>query len=157
MTYQESRALERNDIETLSAITEVNESGELVNPTLEYNQVAAKGISNKGTARATGINYGDYAISTEENSGGGEATTSTTKTRPPSDIRLKENIYEVDVSPSGIKIYEFKYIDGVDRYRGVMAQDLLEIDSKHPAVSTNENGFYVVDYNLLDVNMEKIS
>ena len=157
MTYQESRALERNDIETLSAITEVNESGELVNPTLEYNQVAAKGISNKGTARATGINYGDYAISTEENSGGGEATTSTTKTRPPSDIRLKENIYEVDVSPSGIKIYEFKYIDGVDRYRGVMAQDLLEIDSKHPAVSTDDNGFYVVDYDLLDVNMEKIS
>ena len=38
-----------------------------------------------------------------------------------------------------------------------MAQDLLEIDSKHPAVSTNENGFYVVDYDLLDVNMEKIS
>lgn len=74
-----------------------------------------------------------------------------------SDIRLKENIYEVDVSPSGIKIYEFKYIDGVDRYRGVMAQDLLEIDSKHPAVSTDNNGFYVVNYGLLDVNMEKIS
>ena len=74
-----------------------------------------------------------------------------------SDIRLKENIYEVDVSPSGIKIYEFKYIDGVDRYRGVMAQDLLEIDSKHPAVSTDSKGFYVVDYGLLDVNMEKIT
>mgnify|MGYP001338228415 CR=1 FL=1 len=74
-----------------------------------------------------------------------------------SDIRLKENIYEVDVSPSGIKIYEFKYIDGVDRYRGVMAQDLLEIDSKHPAVSTDNNGFYVVNYGLLDVDMEKIS
>ena len=69
MTYQESRALERNDIENLSAITEVNEKGELVNPTLAYDQVADKGITNKGTARATGINYGDYAIKTEEDSG----------------------------------------------------------------------------------------
>ena len=73
MTYQESRALERNDIENLSAITELTDGGELVNPTLAYDQVADKGITNKGTARATGINYGDYAISTEENSGSGGA------------------------------------------------------------------------------------
>ena len=66
MTYQESRALERNDIENLSAITELNDKGELVNPSLGYDQIADKGITNKGTARATGINYGDYSITTGE-------------------------------------------------------------------------------------------
>ena len=70
MTYQEARALERNDVENLSRITAINESGELVNPTLAYDQIADKGITNKGTARATGINYGDYAIKTEQSNGG---------------------------------------------------------------------------------------
>ena len=65
MTYQESRALERNDIENLSGITMNTDTGELLdNPSLEYNQISDKGISNKGTSRATGINYGDYAIKT---------------------------------------------------------------------------------------------
>lgn len=66
MTYQESRSLERNDIDNLSSIVEINDKGELVNPSLGYDQVADKGITNKGTARATGINYGDYSITTEE-------------------------------------------------------------------------------------------
>ena len=72
MTYQESRALERNDIENLSAITELNNKGELVNKTLRYDQVADKGITNKGTARATGINYGDYSITTEVDASTGD-------------------------------------------------------------------------------------
>ena len=65
MTYQESRARERNDIENLSGITMNTDTGELLdNPSLEYNQISDKGISNKGTSRATGISYGDYTVKT---------------------------------------------------------------------------------------------
>ena len=126
-----------------------NSSGTLTNRLL-IGATVSKDAGNNSSQSGVKIDGDIYA--TADISADGDVAASLA-----SDIRLKENIYEVDVSPSGIKIYEFKYIDGVDRYRGVMAQDLLEIDSKHPAVSTDDNGFYVVDYDLLDVNMEKIS
>ena len=43
-----------------------------------------------------------------------------------SDVRLKENITKVGNSPSGINIYEWNYIGNKQRYRGVMAQEILE-------------------------------
>ena len=73
-----------------------------------------------------------------------------------SDIRVKENIEFTGLSNSGLKIYEFDYIDKPGRYQGVMAQDLLEINSHHPAVVTDENGHYSVDYNYIDVEFKKI-
>ena len=69
-----------------------------------------------------------------------------------SDIELKENIEHVGVSPSGLNIYEWNYIDNTrQRYRGVIAQDVL---TKLPnAVAEMDNGYLGVDYNQIDVNM----
>lgn len=67
-----------------------------------------------------------------------------------SDRRKKRNIKFLGYSPAGIAKYSFQYINGDEKiYHGVMAQELL---LSHPeAVITDENGFYRVDYSLLDV------
>ena len=67
-----------------------------------------------------------------------------------SDVRLKENIKRTGKSPSGIPIYEFNYIGDNARYSGAMAQDLLGTNS----VSMHESGFYMVDYDGIDVDMK---
>ena len=67
-----------------------------------------------------------------------------------SDIRLKEDIELVGKSPSGINIYEFKYIDGPSRYQGVIAQEV-------PEVSFEVDGYLAVDYDKLDVDFKKIN
>jgi hypothetical protein len=69
-----------------------------------------------------------------------------------SDARLKENIDRVGSSKSGIPIYEFNYIGDNNRYSGAMAQDLLGTN----AVSVHESGFYMVDYNSIDIDMKLI-
>ena len=70
-----------------------------------------------------------------------------------SDIKLKENIEEVGVSPDGYKIYEFNYKGFKDRWRGAMAQDVVK---KNPmAVSIHDN-YLTVDYSKIDVNMELV-
>ena len=88
--------------------------------------------------------------------------TSTTQTAPSgqgagpmaSDVRLKENIIKVGYSPSGINIYEWNYIGKPQRYRGVMAQEILE---RHPeAVALQPDGYMSVYYGKIDVNMEMV-
>ena len=71
-----------------------------------------------------------------------------------SDIRLKENIERTGTSPSGIPMYEFNYVGDENRYSGTMAQDIIGINPD--AVSTHESGYYMVDYNSIDINMELI-
>ena len=71
-----------------------------------------------------------------------------------SDVRLKENITKVGNSPSGINIYEWNYIGKSQKYRGVMAQEILEL---HPeAVTMCPNGFLGVYYGKIDVKMEVV-
>ena len=66
-----------------------------------------------------------------------------------SDIRLKENIIKVGNSPSGINIYEWNYKGNTQRYRGVMAQEILE---RHPeAVALQPDGYMSVYYGNIDV------
>ena len=67
-----------------------------------------------------------------------------------SDASLKENIKRTGKSPSGIPIYEFNYIGDNARYSGAMAQDLLGTNS----VSMHKSGFYMVDYDSIDVDMK---
>ena len=74
-----------------------------------------------------------------------------------SDMRLKTDISLVGHSELNIPIYDFKFKDDLSIiYRGVMAQDLIgtEHDS---AVLTDPDGFYSVDYRLIDVDFETIS
>ena len=71
-----------------------------------------------------------------------------------SDVKLKENIIKVGNSPSGINVYEWNYIGKSQRYRGVLAQELLE---SHPeAVAMCPNGFLGVYYGKIDVKMEAV-
>ncbi len=72
---------------------------------------------------------------------------------PTSDIKLKENIEQVGVSPDGHKIYEFNYIGFKDRWRGAMAQDVVKIN---PMAVEIHNGHLTVDYSKIDVNMELV-
>ena len=85
----------------------------------------------------------------------GAASIATAKISPStSDIRLKEKIERVGTSPSGIPIYEFNYKGQPFRYRGAMAQDLLET---HPEAVGTRDGHYTVDYNMIDVDMVQIN
>ena len=73
----------------------------------------------------------------------------------PSDIRLKENIIYLRKSLSGIPIYKFNYIGKSTTYEGTMAQDLSKLGFNQ-AVIKNSNGYYSVNYNLIDINMRKV-
>lgn len=68
-----------------------------------------------------------------------------------SDIRLKENIVPVG-SVEGFPVYEFSYKGFPDRYRGVMAQDVLELK---PEAVQEIDGYLAVDYRQLPVQFSK--
>ena len=69
-----------------------------------------------------------------------------------SDIRLKENINKTGVSESGIPIYTFNYKGEDQLWSGTMAQDLLGMGINN-AVTIMDNGYYGVDYSMIDVDM----
>jgi len=61
-----------------------------------------------------------------------------------SDVRLKDDIRQVDTMPTGEGVYLFTYKGEDTVYRGVMAQ---EVAGNYPeAVFEAENGFLAVDY-----------
>ena len=71
-----------------------------------------------------------------------------------SDRRLKKDIKLLGLSPSGIKIYSFKYIDssiGKGVYQGVMSDEIPQ-----EAVVKHASGYDMVDYSKLDVEFIKI-
>lgn len=70
-----------------------------------------------------------------------------------SDIRLKENIELVD-TVDGVNVYEFDYINKPGRYRGVMAQEVIQ---HKPEAIRWQDGFMKVIYDLLPVNMEVVA
>ena len=71
-----------------------------------------------------------------------------------SDIRMKENIKQVNWMPNGLPVYtyeykpEFKDIAGHGQYVGVMAQDVEMVQPE--AVITNANGYKMVNYGVLN-------
>ena len=71
-----------------------------------------------------------------------------------SDKRLKKNIKFKSKSKSGLNIYEFEYNWSPERYTGVIAQDIKKI--KPSAISENIFGHLMVDYNQIDVTMERV-
>ncbi len=73
-----------------------------------------------------------------------------------SDISLKENLVLVDKSPSGINIYEFNYIGQEERYRGIVAQELIGTQFES-ALSKDLDGKYSVNYTMIDVEFKKIN
>lgn len=73
---------------------------------------------------------------------------------PPSDRRLKKNIQNIGISPSGLNIYSFEYKDkvfGNGLWQGVMSDEI-----PLNAVVKHKDGFDRVDYSLLDVEFKQI-
>ena len=69
-----------------------------------------------------------------------------------SDSRLKENI-EFVRTENNINVYTWNYVwDQINRHTGVMAQELLTTEYKH-AVTTDKNGYYMVNYNKLPITI----
>ena len=61
-----------------------------------------------------------------------------------SDRRLKTNVEIVGQLPSGLTVYEFDYIWGGERQRGVMAQEVIHV--LPDAVVVGDDGYMMVDY-----------
>jgi hypothetical protein len=73
-----------------------------------------------------------------------------------SDMRLKHNIAKVGLSLSGIPIYNFSYIGDNTIYQGTMAQDLISMGYNNAVTIDNKSGYYMVDYDQIDVDMTTI-
>jgi hypothetical protein len=72
---------------------------------------------------------------------------------PPSDVRLKTDIEQVGTTVYGLPLYHFRYKTGVERFEGVMAQDVLKV--MPDAVRTGEDGHYRVNYARLGIRMSR--
>lgn len=71
-----------------------------------------------------------------------------------SDRRMKENIVRVGEDPRGFGLYEFNYLGGEQRYRGVMADEIEPI--MPDAVVYDDLGFASVNYPMIGVEMEAV-
>lgn len=61
-----------------------------------------------------------------------------------SDRRLKHDIKRIGTLENGIPVYRFKFIGEPGEHIGVMADEVLKVMPE--AVSTDERGFFLVDY-----------
>lgn len=73
-----------------------------------------------------------------------------------SDINYKENLTLLGVSENGLNIYQFNYKNEEGLYQGVIAQELIGTNYED-SLFLNEDGFYVVDYNKIDVEFKKLN
>jgi hypothetical protein len=69
-----------------------------------------------------------------------------------SDRRVKTNIVHRETRADGLRIVEFSYLGFTNRWRGVIAQDVLEIYLE--AVVESKDGYLAVDYNRLNVSLQ---
>jgi hypothetical protein len=68
-----------------------------------------------------------------------------------SDARLKENIVRVAMLGDGINLYRFRYRGSLQRYVGVLAQEVMV---NHPeAVFRDQHGYLYVDYGKLGLRL----
>ncbi|WP_102830577.1 tail fiber domain-containing protein [Bartonella bovis] len=72
-----------------------------------------------------------------------------------SDARVKDNIVSVG-EKNGYPLYEFNYKGAPQRYRGVMAQDLLHLNPDAVHVDEKTQLLYV-DYDKIGFEMEKVT
>jgi len=83
--------------------------------------------------------------------GGSSSSSSSSGGSWGSDRRLKTDIRRLGTSAQGIPIYVFRYIWGGPMFIGTVAQDLLAI--RPDAVMATGSGYYMVDYDRLDIAM----
>lgn len=112
-------------------------------PTESLTKYAALGGLTAGQQVVQGINSGAKGLGAAVAAGraGGQ-----------SDRHLKENIEFLGLE-NGVPIYAFNYIGETERYKGVMAQDILRI---MPSAVYMMNGYLAVNYDMLGIKMERI-
>ena len=71
-----------------------------------------------------------------------------------SDRRLKENIQKIGESISGLGIYKFNYIGKAKQYIGAMADEVIKVVPE--AAVLRPDGFYGVNYDLIDVDFKEV-
>ena len=124
-------------------------------------QIASQVASIYSGFGGFGLNFGSTSTLASSATLGAQATALTGIASNPaisfgglaSDIKLKENIQHVGTSPQGYNIYEFNYKGGDVRFRGAMAQDVLQ---KNPMAVGIDQNYLTVDYRQIDVNMEVV-
>lgn len=113
-------------------------------PTESLTKYAALGGLTAGQQIVGGINTAGkglgQAIAAGRAGGGG------------SDRHIKEDIEYLGLE-NGIPIYAFNYIGEPERYKGVMAQDILTIQ---PEAVYMLNGYLAVDYDMIGIKMERL-
>lgn len=96
------------------------------------------------------------------NSGGGGGGGAPTK----SDVRLKQNVKFMGWSQGGVPKFSYRYIDdNRTYYEGTIAQDLISQSAKYPTFSSSiqdavvmeDDGYYAVNYDLLDITLYSAS
>ena len=112
--------------------------------------IAERGVQLIGTA------HGNYLGSLIKNPTlsdlvGGIAGAADAAVMAFSDRRLKKDIKLIGLSPSGIKIYNFKYKFTKGIFQGVMSDEIPSF-----AVIKDNSGFDKVDYSKIDVKFKKI-
>ncbi|MEP7241445.1 MAG: hypothetical protein ABI697_11210 [Devosia sp.] len=135
----------------------------LPNSTQQFGVDVSGGVNLGGVAVLGGYDF----LTQQPQVSVGIAPTSSTLTCPPnytlsgglcyppspSDRRLKREIVHLATLGDGVKLYSFRYLWSEIVYVGVMAQDLLDDSRLRHAVSTGEDGFYLVDYDALNLVM----
>ncbi len=71
-----------------------------------------------------------------------------------SDARLKTDITQIGTAENGLPVYSYRYLGHDALFSGVMAQDVLTHTPE--AVITMPGGFYVVNYDMLGMRMERL-
>ena len=112
---------------------------------------AGSGIASGAASIAGGLNLGGGGFDPTYGTGIANNTYASA-----SDVELKENINYIAQSPDGHSIYEWNYKGEPKsrRYKGVIAQDLLE--TAPDAVVEMENGYLGVNYEAIDVNFTTV-
>ncbi len=121
----------------------------------QYGKEVALLNARGGQSAAADAAYNNQAASVRGAAGGAvDAFTGSDYAASLSDRRLKKDIKLIGLSPSGLKIYQFKYKDssfGDKTYEGVMSD---EIPVK--AVINHKDGYDRVDYSKIDVDFKTL-
>jgi len=70
-----------------------------------------------------------------------------------SDARIKDRIKPVG-RKNGLTVYEWSYRGTSARYRGVMAQDVIDVD---PLAVVDLGGVYAVNYARVGIKLERVA
>lgn len=137
----------------LDAQAQAQKADEVAKWYAEDNQDWARlGLLQAAAAGSAG-NYGTQVATTRQPVGIGGILSGVGGLLGKSDARLKENIVPVGYR-NGHVLWEFTYKGSPERFRGVMAQ--LVMDKQPEAVVMEADGFYAVDYAALGFPMERI-